>query len=117
VTTVPGVTATFSNQQQSSFHNHVVVNSKTRLCSAAQDTSTILDDLSIILDGPDLPPVPLTSKRLFMVRHGEVINPGGDRPVYYGSQDVKLSPLGELEAKVRSNEYILTSRSYDYIPQ
>lgn len=93
------------------------MSSKTHLCSAAQDTSTILDDLSIILDGPDLPPVPLTSKRLFMVRHGEVINPGGDRPVYYGSQDVKLSPLGELEAKVRSNEYILTPRSFDYIPQ
>jgi len=59
-----------------------------------------------------------------MIRHGEVINPvrplliksfshplhqsllivtnvflqGGDRPVYYGSMDVPLSPLGELEA-------------------
>lgn len=59
-----------------------------------------------------------------MVRHGEVVNPvrplliesfshplnqyllivttvflqGGDRPVYYGSMDVPLSPLGELEA-------------------
>jgi len=32
------------------------------------------------------------------VRHGEVINPGGDRPVYYGAMDVSLSPLGELEA-------------------
>lgn len=33
-----------------------------------------------------------------MVRHGEVINPGGDRAVYYGAMDVSLSPLGELEA-------------------
>lgn len=47
---------------------------------------------------PILDPVPEGYKRLFMVRHGEVINPGGDRPVYYGSMDVPLSPLGELEA-------------------
>lgn len=46
----------------------------------------------------ELPPVPSTSKRLFLVRHGEVINPGGDRPVYYGALDVPLSPLGEMEA-------------------
>ena len=49
-------------------------------------------------DVPDLPPVPAMSKRLFLVRHGEVINPGGDRPVYYGAMDVPLSPLGEREA-------------------
>lgn len=30
---------------------------------------------------------------------GEVINPGGDRPVFYGSQDVSLSPLGKQEAQ------------------
>ena len=42
--------------------------------------------------------IPEGYKRLFMVRHGEVINPGGDRPVYYGAMDVNLSPLGELEA-------------------
>jgi hypothetical protein len=58
-------------------------------------------DISDTVEGPSLPPVPPSSKRLFMVRHGEVINPGGDRPVYYGCQDVELSPLGELEAKVR----------------
>ena len=72
----------------------------TRLFSAASETS-LLDDLSIALEGPELPPIAAGSKRLFLVRHGEVINPGGDRPVYYGCQDVKLSPLGELEAKVR----------------
>lgn len=46
-----------------------------------------------------LPPIPTNSKRLFLIRHGEVINPGGDKPVFYGCLDVKLSPLGELEAK------------------
>ena len=40
-----------------------------------------------------------------MVRHGEVINPGGDRPVYYGAQDVSLSPLGEQEAAA-AGEYL-----------
>ena len=54
-------------------------------------------------DGPEIPPVPSTSKRLFMVRHGEVINPGGDRPVYYGAMDVSLSPLGEQEAIVAAD--------------
>ena len=48
---------------------------------------------------PLLDDIPKGHKRLFMVRHGEVINPGGNRPVYYGSMDVSLSPLGELEAK------------------
>lgn len=48
---------------------------------------------------PELPPVEEFSKRLFLVRHGEVINPGGDRSVYYGALDVPLSPLGEEEAK------------------
>jgi len=47
---------------------------------------------------PLLDPIPDGFKRLFLVRHGEVINPGGDRPVYYGAMDVSLSPLGELEA-------------------
>lgn len=51
------------------------------------------------ITGPPLPPIAPTAKRLFLVRHGEVINPGGDRPVYYGAMDVPLSPLGEAEAK------------------
>jgi probable phosphoglycerate mutase len=49
--------------------------------------------------GPGLPSVAESSKRLFLVRHGEVINPGGDRAVYYGAMDVPLSPLGEEEAR------------------
>ena len=51
------------------------------------------------MTGPELPPLAVTAKRLFLVRHGEVINPGGDRPVYYGALDVPLSPLGEAEAR------------------
>lgn len=53
----------------------------------------------IDISGPYIPPVPPMTKRLFLVRHGEVINPGGNRPVYYGAMDVPLSPLGEEEAK------------------
>lgn len=49
--------------------------------------------------GPHLLPIESTAKRLFLVRHGEVINPGGDRAVYYGAMDVPLSPLGEAEAR------------------
>jgi broad specificity phosphatase PhoE len=55
------------------------------------------------IPGPELPPVGVTSKRLFLVRHGEVINPGGDRPVYYGAMDVPLSPLGMDEAKAAAD--------------
>ena len=53
---------------------------------------------SPVVVGPILPKLPPTSKRLFLVRHGEVINPGGDRSVFYGAMDVSLSPLGEQEA-------------------
>jgi broad specificity phosphatase PhoE len=38
--------------------------------------------------------------RIYWVRHGEVINPGGDKFVHYGSLDVELSALGKEEAKV-----------------
>lgn len=51
------------------------------------------------ITGPAIPSLEGSTKRLFLVRHGEVINPGGDRPVYYGALDVPLSPLGEAEAK------------------
>jgi len=52
-----------------------------------------------MMDIPSLPDVSPTSKRLFLVRHGEVINPGGDKAVYYGAMDVPLSTLGKMEAK------------------
>jgi len=57
-------------------------------------TSTTTDN-----NNPILPPIPDTAKRLFLVRHGEVIPPGGVHGVFYGALDVPLSPLGELEAE------------------
>ena len=45
-------------------------------------------------------PPNVSTKRLILIRHGEVINPGGNRPVYYGAMDVELSDLGKLEAQV-----------------
>lgn len=54
-------------------------------------------------DAPSLPTISPTSKRLFLVRHGEVINPGGNRPVYYGALDCPLSPLGEAEAQAAAS--------------
>eukprot|EP00520_Triparma_pacifica_P010549 CAMPEP_0118647922 /NCGR_PEP_ID=MMETSP0785-20121206/8871_1 /TAXON_ID=91992 /ORGANISM="Bolidomonas pacifica, Strain CCMP 1866" /LENGTH=228 /DNA_ID=CAMNT_0006540061 /DNA_START=102 /DNA_END=788 /DNA_ORIENTATION=- len=38
-------------------------------------------------------------RRLYLVRHGEVIPPGGVHGVHYGDMDVPLSDLGKLEAK------------------
>lgn len=67
-----------------------------RMTSTERATTT---NESVVIKGPELPPIAPTAKRLFLVRHGEVINPGGGRPVYYGAMDVSLSPLGEDEAK------------------
>lgn len=59
-----------------------------------------------MLQMTSLPPIGASSKRLFLVRHGEVINPGGpDRPVFYGGADVPLSPLGQEEA-IAAAEYL-----------
>lgn len=64
----------------------------------------------ILNDRPPLSPVGESSKRLFLVRHGEVINPGGkDRPVFYGAMDVPLSSIGKKEANA-AGRYL---RSYD----
>ena len=64
-------------------------------------TTSKLTEAELLLtnkDGPKLPPIS-ASKRIFYVRHGEVIPPGGAHGVFYGCLDVPLSPLGELEAK------------------
>ena len=68
--------------------------------SRFRETSLLMtrNDNAPVMVGPKLPMVASTTKRLFLVRHGEVINPGGDRPVYYGAMDVPLSPLGKEEA-------------------
>jgi ribonuclease H / adenosylcobalamin/alpha-ribazole phosphatase len=57
----------------------------------------------------NVPAVSSTAKRIFWVRHGEVINPGGDRAVYYGAMDVPLSPLGQQEAQAAA-EYLSQHR-------
>ena len=41
--------------------------------SSSENTETVLSDDII---GPALPPIEGSAKRLFLVRHGEVINPG-----------------------------------------
>lgn len=56
-----------------------------------------------ILNGPKLPPISKGYKRLFLVRHGEVINPGGDKAVFYGALDVPLSELGKEEARAAAS--------------
>ncbi len=95
-------TSTTHSQSSLAFHKSSPVgrgvslsHTDTRLYSSSSSTTA---SVSAALEGPDLPPVPQNSKRLFLVRHGEVINPGGDRPVYYGALDVELSSLGEQEA-------------------
>lgn len=81
--------------------------------SSSSDNKTPLEMSSDNIESPSLPPIPPMKKRLFLVRHGEVINPGGDRSVYYGAMDVPLSNLGELEAKVseRCPLFLLAIRS------
>ena len=69
------------------------------LLMASSDAESSFSTTTNMIDGPTLPAQDTTTKRLFMLRHGEVINPGGDRPVFYGSQDVSLSDLGKLEAQ------------------
>jgi broad specificity phosphatase PhoE len=73
----------------SSFTNYPSSRIAVRVLSMAQSSEQ---------EGPTLPEVSPTAKRLFLVRHGEVINPGGDKPVFYGALDVELSPRGKEEA-------------------
>eukprot|EP00529_Nitzschia_sp_RCC80_P021621 CAMPEP_0113484646 /NCGR_PEP_ID=MMETSP0014_2-20120614/24070_1 /TAXON_ID=2857 /ORGANISM="Nitzschia sp." /LENGTH=390 /DNA_ID=CAMNT_0000378257 /DNA_START=126 /DNA_END=1298 /DNA_ORIENTATION=- /assembly_acc=CAM_ASM_000159 len=87
-------------QSQGSFTRYNTVGLNLSSSSSSSNSSGV--DSTKTLDAtqkPDLPPIGPSTKRLFLVRHGEVINPGGDRPVYYGAMDVPLSPLGEQEAQ------------------
>ncbi|GMH73816.1 hypothetical protein TrLO_g1518 [Triparma laevis f. longispina] len=45
-----------------------------------------------------LPPIAANARIIFMVRHIEVIPPGGIQGVHYGDLDVDRSPLGKKEA-------------------
>jgi 2,3-bisphosphoglycerate-dependent phosphoglycerate mutase len=83
---------------------HCLFHSSSSSSSAADHVGFV----ESIIMGPELPPIHQSAKRLFLVRHGEVVNPGGDRPVYYGAMDVPLSPLGEAEASAAA--YYLKSR-------
>jgi len=83
------------------FQKKVLATRSTRILHV--HSSSPSEDIEVVssnkIIGPELPPIEDSDKRLFLVRHGEVINPGGDRPVYYGALDVSLSPLGEAEAR------------------
>lgn len=80
------------------FSSHTQGLATSALSSAKQSVSFKEATTAEMTSAPALPPLSPTAKRLFWVRHGEVINPGGDRPVYYGAMDVPLSPLGKQEA-------------------
>jgi broad specificity phosphatase PhoE len=69
------------------------------MMTTATTTTTTSSSTPSSDSAPVLPDIAPTAKRLFLIRHGEVINPGGDRSVYYGAMDVPLSPLGQDEAK------------------
>lgn len=71
--------------------------SSTRLSSSSSSSSS--PSRLALTAPPFLPAQDVATKRLFLVRHGEVINPGGDRPVFYGALDVPLSILGQQEAQ------------------
>lgn len=80
---------------QPSHKTSVARQSKHKMNQLVQDDN--VDNM--ILHGPELPPIAKGHKRLFLVRHGEVINPGGDKAVFYGALDVPLSELGKDEAR------------------
>jgi broad specificity phosphatase PhoE len=81
------------------------------LSLSSETTASSADAMSSIdivpCDPYHLPLVSPRSKRIFWVRHGEVINPGAasNRTVYYGGQDVPLSSFGQQEAVVAA-EYL-----------
>eukprot|EP00816_Leptocylindrus_hargravesii_P010411 CAMPEP_0196823398 /NCGR_PEP_ID=MMETSP1362-20130617/87246_1 /TAXON_ID=163516 /ORGANISM="Leptocylindrus danicus, Strain CCMP1856" /LENGTH=325 /DNA_ID=CAMNT_0042203241 /DNA_START=47 /DNA_END=1024 /DNA_ORIENTATION=- len=75
---------------------------KSAVEDAAKESTTALANInlpsSILTDPTLLPKIPSNAKRLFLVRHGEVIPPGGKHGVFYGAMDIPLSPLGKAEA-------------------
>lgn len=92
----------FSNSN-SLFSRPIIIRSSSFYASSSPDAT--MEPKESKLNGPPLPALSSIGKRLFLVRHGEVINPGGERSVYYGAMDVPLSSLGELEAQV-AGEYL-----------
>ena len=94
-----------TTQQFPAFRLHNTKNSGERADAWADGKNAAPAIMCEVEKVPILEPIPDGFKRLFLVRHGEVINPGGDRAVYYGSMDVSLSPLGELEA-IEAGSYL-----------
>jgi broad specificity phosphatase PhoE len=67
--------------------------------SSKKDDAGVVDTVAPTVPPTSLPAIAGTgTKRLFLVRHGEVVNPGGSVAVYYGAMDVPLSFLGQKEA-------------------
>ena len=92
------VALAFRSLQPLSFRTDIR-SSNSRMMTSFMTTSTdATTAAAATIAALNLPPLSTNAKRVFWVRHGEVINPGGDKPVYYGAQDVPLSRLGELEA-------------------
>ena len=89
-----GVGSTFNQQ-----------NLHSTLLEAMKSVETVMDvnatsvnDDPLPVPRPTIPPIPVNCKRLYLVRHGEVIPPGGKHGVLYGAIDVELSDLGKSEA-------------------
>lgn len=62
--------------------------------------STTITSTAMMNTVPSIPPLSKTAKRVYWIRHGEVINPGAaqNKSVFYGSMDVSLSSFGQQEA-------------------
>jgi Histidine phosphatase superfamily (branch 1) len=68
--------------------------------STKKTTESVLPVIDTMDTIPNIPPLPKTAKRVYWIRHGEVINPGAgqNKSVFYGSMDVPLSSFGQEEA-------------------
>lgn len=94
-TLVSGFTTSFGISRKSS---SVILSKHDRQARGVLKTSKADADENLPDPLPTIPPVPHNCKRLLLVRHGEVIPPGGKHGVLYGSMDVPLSDLGKKEA-------------------
>lgn len=103
----PARTRTFDSVADSCTFRHLALAAAGASSSSSSSTGSSVEEGAILTAAamPVVPDVATTAKRLFLVRHGEVINPGGDRSVYYGAMDVPLSTLGEQEA-VAAAQYL-----------
>lgn len=90
-----------SNQQHNLPENVLFAKGKKGFKRNKKDSlkASVTDETETKINlAPKIPPIPANSKRLFLIRHGEVIPPGGNHGVLYGALDVPLSTLGKKEA-------------------